>query len=167
VRDYISGVKRQPCLALAYLFSRENLSFEPRCRSEHNDAHRWASTATAVTAACGVETRARGGYTLDASECDAREAFPGLSLDVVVSHVLREENLPHPADLAVLRAVSLGIRHAVDATERRTDYPQVENRCIERSIIVDDWSTRRLFDSTTGRLEVVDGRAEKIIAQRR
>jgi hypothetical protein len=35
------------------------------------------------------------------------------------------------------------------------------------TVIVDDWSTRRLVDSTTGRLDVVDGRAEKIIAQRR
>jgi len=49
---------------------------------------------------------------------DARQAFPGLLNDVIVSHVLREEHLPDPADLAVLRAVSRGMRDAVDATGR-------------------------------------------------
>ena len=45
--------------------------------------------------------------------------IPGLPFEVVVTHVLREENLPDPADLARLRGVSRGMRDAVDATGRR------------------------------------------------
>jgi hypothetical protein len=41
-------------------------------------------------------------------------AIPGLPFDVAVSLV--EKHLPDPADLAVLRAVSKGMRAAVDAT---------------------------------------------------
>ena len=49
---------------------------------------------------------------------DSKEFSPELPVDVLVSHVLREENLPDPADLAVLRAVSKGMRDAVDASGR-------------------------------------------------
>ena len=47
--------------------------------------------------------------------------MPGLSFDVVVAHILREEHLPDPADLAILRAVSRGMRDAVDATGRKVE----------------------------------------------
>ena len=46
-------------------------------------------------------------------------AIPNLPFDVVVSHVFREKHLPDPADLAVLRGVSRGMRAAVDATGRK------------------------------------------------
>jgi hypothetical protein len=50
------------------------------------------------------------------------EARPELPLDIVISHVLKEEHLSDPADLAVLRAVSKGMRDAVDATGRHIRY---------------------------------------------
>ena len=65
----------------------------------------------------GVETRARKRKRdLDAQ---AGVAFPGLPFDVVVSLV--QKHLPDPADLAVLRAVSQGMRDAVDATGRKVE----------------------------------------------
>ena len=64
--------------------------------------------------ALGVETRGRRRKRdLDAQ---AGVAIPGLPFDVAVSIV--EKHLPDPADLAVLRAVSRGMRAAVDATGR-------------------------------------------------
>ena len=63
----------------------------------------------------GVESRGRKRKRdLDAQ---AGVAFPGLPFDVAVSLV--EKHLPDPADLAVLRAVSHGMRDAVDATGLR------------------------------------------------
>ena len=63
----------------------------------------------------GVETRARKRKRdLDAQ---VGVAIPGLPFDVSVSLV--EKHLPDPADLAVLRAVSKGMRDAVDATGRK------------------------------------------------
>ena len=68
--------------------------------------------AMVVEATRGVETRARKRKRdLDAQGC---VAIPGLHFDVAVSLV--EKHLPDPADLAVLRAVSHGMRSAVDAT---------------------------------------------------
>ena len=68
-------------------------------------------------AALSVETRARKRKRdLDAQ---AGVAIPGLSFDVTVSLV--EKHLPDPADLAVLRAVSHGMRAAVDATGRKIE----------------------------------------------
>ena len=65
----------------------------------------------------GVQTRARKRKRdLDAQ---AGVAFPGLPFDVAVSLV--EKHLPDPADLAVLRAVSHGMRDAVDATGRKIE----------------------------------------------
>ena len=65
----------------------------------------------------GVETRARKRKRdLDAQ---AGVAIPGLPFDVAVSIV--EKHLPDPADLAVLRAVSRGMRAAVDATGRKIE----------------------------------------------
>ena len=68
-------------------------------------------------AARGVETRARKRKRdLDAQ---VGVAFPGLPFDVAVSLV--EKHLPDPADLAMLRAVSKGMRAAVDATGRKLE----------------------------------------------
>ena len=65
----------------------------------------------------GVETRARKRKRdLDAQ---AGVAFPGLPFDVAVSLV--EEHVPDPADLAVLRGMSRGMRDAVDATGRKVE----------------------------------------------
>ena len=65
----------------------------------------------------GVETRARKRKRdLDAQ---VGVAIPGLPFDVAVSLV--EKHLPDPADLAVLRAVSKGMRDAVDATGRKME----------------------------------------------
>jgi len=53
-----------------------------------------------------VDTRARKRRrSLDAQ---AGVVIPGLPFEVVVTHVLREENLPDPADLAVLRGSVVG-----------------------------------------------------------
>ena len=46
-------------------------------------------------------------------------AFPGLPFDVASSLV--EKHLTDPADLAVLRGVSRGMRDAVDATGRKVE----------------------------------------------
>ena len=76
-----------------------------------------AQTELVDDAACDTETRARmGELDLDAQ---AGVAIPGLPFDVAVSLV--ENHLPDPADLAVLRAVSKGMRDAVDATERKIE----------------------------------------------
>ena len=65
----------------------------------------------------GVESRGRmGKRDLDAQ---AGVAIPGLPFDVAV--FLVEKHLPDPADLAVLRAVSKGMRDAVDATGRKVE----------------------------------------------
>jgi hypothetical protein len=60
-------------------------------------------------AARGVETRVRKRKRDLAAQ--AGVAFPGLPFDVAVSLV--QKHLPDPADLAVLRAVSKGMRDAV------------------------------------------------------
>ena len=65
----------------------------------------------------GVETRARKRKLVLAAQ--AGVAIPGLPFDVAVSIV--EKHLPDPADLAILRAVSRGMRDAVDATERKVE----------------------------------------------
>ena len=65
-------------------------------------------------AALSVDTRARKRRRVLAAQ--AGVAFPGLPFDVAVSIV--EKHLPDPADLAALRAVSKGVRSAVDATGR-------------------------------------------------
>jgi hypothetical protein len=66
-----------------------------------------------------VDTRARKRRrSLDAQ---AGVVIPGLPFEVVVTHVLRKENLPDPADLAVLRRVSRGMHDAVDATGREIE----------------------------------------------
>ena len=67
--------------------------------------------------ALGVETRGRKRKRDLAAQ--AGVAIPGLPFDVAVSIV--EKHLPDPADLAVLRAVSRGMRAAVDATGRKVE----------------------------------------------
>jgi hypothetical protein len=48
----------------------------------------------------------------------ARVGFSSLPLDVISTHILRSDFLPEPGDLRSLRAVSKGMRDAVDATGR-------------------------------------------------
>jgi hypothetical protein len=93
-------------------------------RGTHSDAREARATTREVHAAFAamgsqtsrdVKTRARKRKRdLDAQ---AGVAFPGLPFHVAVSIV--EKHLPDPADLAVLRAVSKGMRNAVDATGRK------------------------------------------------
>ena len=64
-----------------------------------------------------VETRGR--KRKHDLEAQAGVAIPGLPFDVAVSLV--KEHLPDPADLAILRAVSRGMRDAVDATGRKVE----------------------------------------------
>ena len=63
----------------------------------------------------GVETR--GSKRKRVLDAQAGVAIPGVPFDVAVSLV--QKHLPDPADLAVLRAVSKGMRAAVDATGRK------------------------------------------------
>ena len=73
--------------------------------------------AMVVDATRGAETRARKRKRdLDAQGC---VAFPALPFHLAVSLV--EKHLPDPADLAVLRSVSKGMRSAVDATGRKIE----------------------------------------------
>ena len=67
--------------------------------------------------ALGVETRGRKRKRDLAAQ--AGVAIPGLPLDVAVSIV--EKHQPDPADLAVLRVVSKGMRDAVEATGRTVE----------------------------------------------
>ena len=83
-------------------------------RASTHAAHA-APAAMVNDAARGVETRARKRKRDLAAQ--AGVAFPGLPFDVAVSLV--QKHLPDPADLAVLRAVSKGMRDAVDATGRK------------------------------------------------
>jgi hypothetical protein len=77
-----------------------------------------------------VKTRARKRKRdLDAQ---AGVAFPGLPFHVAVSIV--EKHLPDPADLAVLRAVSKGMRNAVDATGRKLEEFK-EGAAVERGYL--------------------------------
>ena len=74
-----------------------------------------ARHAMVVDPARGVQTRARKRkWDRDAQ---VGVAIPGLPFDVALSIV--EKHLPDPADVAVLRAVSKGMRDAVDATGRK------------------------------------------------
>ena len=62
---------------------------------------------------------ARGHKRTRDRDAHAGVAFPALPFDVAV--FLVEKHLPDPADLAVLRAVSKGMRAAVDATGRKVE----------------------------------------------
>ena len=75
----------------------------------------------------GVETRAHKRKRDLAAQ--AGVGIPGLPFDVAVSLV--EKHLPDPADLAVLRAVSKGMRDAVDATGRKAKEFKEDN-AVER-----------------------------------
>lgn len=84
-----------------------------------------------------MPSNARGGSRKrkldDAST--ASEAFPGLPLDVVVTHILPEKTLPDPADLAMLRVVSAAMRDALATTGRKVKeldaYDTVKLRCLD------------------------------------
>ena len=77
-----------------------------------------ASPAAMVAKASGSAKRRARKLKRDVA-AQAGVAFPGLPFDVAVSLV--EKHLPDPADLAVLRAVSKGMRDAVDATGRKVE----------------------------------------------
>ena len=90
-----------------------------------------ASPAAMVTAASrGAMTRAR--KRKRDVDAQAGVAIPGLPFDVAVSLV--EKHLPDPADLAVLRAVSKGMRDAVDATGRKVEEYE-EDDAVERGYV--------------------------------
>jgi hypothetical protein len=90
-----------------------------------------ASPAVMVSdMARGVETRARKRKRDLAAQ--AGVAIPGLPFDVAVSLV--EKHLPDPADLAVLRAVSKGMRDAVEATGRKVEELD-EDDAVERGYV--------------------------------
>ena len=86
--------------------------------------------AMVAEATRGVETRARKRKRdLDAQ---VGVAIPGLPFDVAVSLV--QKHLPDPADLAVLRVVSRGMRDAVDATGRKMEEFK-EDDAVERGYL--------------------------------
>ena len=121
-----------------------------------------ASPAAMVAEATrGVETRARKRKRdLDAQ---AGVAFPALPFHLAVSLV--QNHLPDPADLAVLRAVSKGMRDAVDATGRKVEelgqYDAVERgylstlKCLRRRDRL--WNERLLCAAAarSGQLEAL------------
>ena len=76
-----------------------------------------ASSTKAFNASRGVDMVER---EVKRRRVDADDAtlLGGLPFDVVVTHVLREENFPDPADLAVLRAVSRETRDAAEMAAR-------------------------------------------------
>ena len=92
-------------------------------------------------------------------------AFPGLLFDVVVAHVLREEHLPDPADVAVLRAVSKGMRDAVDATGRKVEKCREEDaaelgylstlKCLRRRGVLKDERLLCAAAARSGQLEAL------------
>ena len=75
------------------------------------------SAAMGAQASRGVETRAR--KRKRDRDAQVGVAIPGLPFEVAV--FLVEKHLPDPADLAVLRAVSKGMRDAVDVTGRKVE----------------------------------------------
>jgi hypothetical protein len=83
-----------------------------------------------AAASRGVVTRARKRKRDLAAQ--AGVAIPGLPFDVAVTLV--EKHLPDPADLAVLRAVSKGMRAAVDATGRKVEEFD-EDDAVERGYV--------------------------------
>ena len=91
-----------------------------------------APAVTVAEATCGVETRARKRKRED-RDAQAGVAFPGLPFDVAVSIV--EEHVPDPADLAVLRGMSRGMRDAVDATERKVEEEMYEDHAARRGFL--------------------------------
>ena len=89
-------------------------------RGTHNvarGARQTHTTTRAVHAARAAMVAAASRKRKRDLDSQAGVAIPGLPFDVAVSLV--EKHLPDPADLAVLRAVSRGMRAAVDATGRK------------------------------------------------
>jgi hypothetical protein len=120
-----------------------------------------ASAMMVAEASRGVETRARKRKRDLAAQ--AGIAIPGLPSDVAVSIV--EKHLPDPADLAVLRAVSLGMRDAVDATGRKVkefnEYAAVERgylstlKCLRRRGRLSDERLLCAAAARSGQLEAL------------
>jgi ankyrin repeat protein len=100
-------------------FEKSKASRSVICDHTTTTRARTEPSAMVVDAPRGVETRAR--KRRRNFDAQAGVVIPGLPFEVVVTHVLREENLPDPADLAVLRGASRGMRDAVDATGRRIE----------------------------------------------
>ena len=73
------------------------------------------STRASTTRA---DKRERAALANDARQSEKQEAIPGLPQEVVITHILRSENLADPTDLARLCAVSRGMCEAVTATGR-------------------------------------------------
>ena len=88
------------------------------------------SAAMGAQASRGVETRAR--KRKRDRDAQVGVAIPGLPFEVAV--FLVEKHLPDPADLAVLRAVSKGMRDAVDATGRKVEEFK-EGAAVERGYL--------------------------------
>ena len=90
-------------------------------KSQISGAARTATRAVHAAQHAMVAQKTRGEETRPRKRkrdlgAPAGVAIPGLSFDVAV--FLIQQHLPDPADLAVLRAVSKGMRDAVDATGR-------------------------------------------------
>jgi hypothetical protein len=69
------------------------------------------------------------------------DAIRGFSIDVVVTHVLGSENMPHTSGIARLRTVSRSMRNAVARTGCRVKEPSDGGRarlgdiaCAEASV---------------------------------
>ena len=62
--------------------------------------------------------RKRSALENDAHPSNARQAIPGLFNEIVITHILKSDNLPDMADLASLKKVSIGMRDAVLVTGR-------------------------------------------------
>ena len=114
--DFDENEQRRPRFRISDLIRLGTQSDAREARATTREVH--AASALMVAAASrGVETRARKRKRDIAAQ--AGVAIPGLPFDVAVSIV--EKHLPDPADLAVLRAVSKGMRAAVDATGRKVE----------------------------------------------
>ena len=100
-----------------------------------------------VEATRGVEMRAR--KRKRDRDAQVGVAFPALPFDVAVSLV--EKHLPDPADLAVLRAVSKGMRDAVDASGRKIE-GFGENEAVSRGYLSTLMCLRRRGKLTNERL---------------
>ena len=110
-----------------------------RARGLIRDAHTTRTTASSSTMTSNQQA------SVDAAN-DAADALPGLLNDILITHVF--PHLPDPADLAILRGVSRGMRDAVDATGREIDEFSEEDaaergyvrtlECLRRRGVLDD-----------------------------
>ena len=109
----------------------------------------------------GVQTR--GSKRKRVLDAQVGVAIPGLPFDVALSIV--EKHLPDPADLAILRAVSKGMRDAVDATGRKVEdfgqYDAAERgylstlKCLRRRGVLKDERLLCAAAARSGQLEAL------------